>query len=101
MKNFGTSFNPLSHIPGMIRGFGRAATTPAETPASVIQPFTTVTATADGSADVSAALSKIDPPVKRFLETEDPGDLKLRDVSELLQDYKRLAAALAGLSKSS
>lgn len=101
MKNFGTSFNPLSHIPGMIRGFGRAATTPAETPASVIHPFTAVTATADGSADVSAALSKIDPPVKRFLETEDPGDLKLRDVSELLQDYKRLAAALAGLSKSS
>ncbi|KAJ9302183.1 hypothetical protein DTO271G3_1049 [Paecilomyces variotii] len=110
MKNFGNTFNPLNHIPGMIRGFGRSATTPdpgtgVTTPAT---PAPAIPSPADnktqptlyGSADVSATLSRIDPPLRRFLETEDAGDLKLRDVAELLQDYKRLAAALASLGGS-
>lgn len=112
MKNFGNTFNPLNHIPGMIRGFGRSATTPdpatgVTTPAtpapavpSPVDNKTQPTLSTDGSADVPATLSRIDPPLRRFLETEDAGDLKLRDVAELLQDYKRLAAALASLGGS-
>lgn len=96
----------------MIRGFGRSATTPdpatgVTTPAtpapavpSPVDNKTQPTLSTDGSADVPATLSRIDPPLRRFLETEDAGDLKLRDVAELLQDYKRLAAALASLGGS-
>jgi hypothetical protein len=34
------------------------------------------------------------PPIARFLEVEDPGDLKISEVGELLKDYRRLAEAL-------
>ncbi|GAD93802.1 VPS9 domain protein [Paecilomyces variotii No. 5] len=115
MKNFGNTFNPLNHIPGMIRGFGRSATTPeaGQGTMSPAAPAPIPTApspadnkakpalTTDGATDISALLSKIDPPLRRFLETEDPGDLRLRDVAELLQDYKRLATVLATLGESS
>jgi hypothetical protein len=36
----------------------------------------------------------IEPPIQRFLDIEDPGDLKMKDVTELLHDYQRLAKAL-------
>ncbi|KAL1885729.1 hypothetical protein Plec18167_001224 [Paecilomyces lecythidis] len=116
MKNFGNTFNPLNHIPGMIRGFGRSATTPdigqgTISPAPAPAPVPSAPSPADnkakpsfstdGSTDISALLSRMEPPLKRFLETEDPGDLRLRDVAELLQDYKRLATALATLGGSS
>ncbi len=49
--------------------------------------------------DIAAALPpkeipKINPPVKRFMEIQNPGDLKLNEVLELLRDYRRLAGAL-------
>ncbi|RPA97795.1 hypothetical protein L873DRAFT_1689590 [Choiromyces venosus 120613-1] len=34
------------------------------------------------------------PPVTRFLEVEDPGDLKISEVAELLKDYRRLVEEL-------
>lgn len=37
---------------------------------------------------------KIKPPNKRFMELQNPGDLKLGEVLELLRDYRRLANAL-------
>ena len=41
---------------------------------------------------------KIAPPIQRFLEIQDPGDLKLRETLELLLDYQRLAAALTEMN---
>lgn len=101
MRNFGNAFNPLNHIPGMIRGFGRTAapeapTSPApEKPSK--PPLPPQVSSADGACDVSVSISRIAPPIKRFLETEDAGDLKISDVAELLEDYKRLATALINM----
>ena len=49
--------------------------------------------------DIAAALppketAKIAPPVKRFMELQNPADLRLGEVLELLRDYRRLAGAL-------
>lgn len=108
MKNFGNTFNPLNHIPGMIRGFGRSA---PETPATTnigerLRPLASSTSTSDHpppqqpSTSDLAGLSKIDPPIKRFLEVQDAQDLKLGEVAELLEDYKRLATTLLNLGVS-
>jgi hypothetical protein len=37
---------------------------------------------------------KVAPPIKKFLEMQNPGDLKISEVLELLRDYRRLAGAL-------
>ncbi|KAL1968588.1 hypothetical protein VTN77DRAFT_1798 [Rasamsonia byssochlamydoides] len=101
MKNFGNTFNPLNHIPGMIRGFGRSA---PETPAPVpiperLKPTSTSSDLPSSSTlDLAGGLAKIDPPIKRFLEVQDAQDLKLGEVALLLEDYKRLATALLNLN---
>lgn len=115
MKNFGNTFNPLNHIPGMIGRFGRnapdtptaatATTTPSNTSGTILpertritrsktdlRPSPSTTITSSPPAPLSQFL-QIDPPIQRFLAIENPQDLRLGDVAELLQDYKRLAAA--------
>ncbi|KAI1144159.1 hypothetical protein F5Y05DRAFT_363856 [Hypoxylon sp. FL0543] len=102
MRNLGNSLNPMNRFAGMsmMRGFGRAATIPTPTP----------TKDAAGKAmdggdlaaafpDIASALPpkdipKIDPPKKKFMELQNPADLRLGDVLELLRDYRRLANAL-------
>ena len=37
---------------------------------------------------------RIAPPVKRFMELKNPGELRINEVLELLRDYRRLAGAL-------
>jgi hypothetical protein len=99
VKNLGNSLNPLSHLGaafgGGFRGFGRALSTP---PAVYIEkekgktlepPPTTVRL--PGEENLA-----IEPPIQRFLDMEDPGELKMKDVTELLRDYQRLANALQG-----
>lgn len=39
-------------------------------------------------------IPQIKPPNKRFTELQNPADLKLGEVLELLRDYRRLAGAL-------
>jgi hypothetical protein len=34
------------------------------------------------------------PPINKFLAVEDPGELKISEVAELLKDYKRLVEEL-------
>lgn len=41
---------------------------------------------------------KIDPPKKRFIELQNPTDLKIGEVLELLRDYRRLAGALKDIN---
>lgn len=99
MKQFGNTFNPLNHIPGMIRGLGR--NTP-ETPVGGgsssslpdrMKPLPTDAKTSELEPS-SIATAGLDPPIRRFLEVQDAQDLRVGDVAVLLQDYKRLSAAL-------
>ncbi|KAI0883394.1 uncharacterized protein GGS22DRAFT_180530 [Annulohypoxylon maeteangense] len=101
MRNFGNSLNPMNRFSGMsmMRGFGRATTLPV-TPTK-----DGTTKTADGGdlatafPDIAAALPpkdvlKVDPPKKKFMDLQNPADLRIGDVLELLRDYRRLAGAL-------
>ncbi|KXJ94323.1 hypothetical protein Micbo1qcDRAFT_231844 [Microdochium bolleyi] len=102
MRNLGNSLNPMNRIASMsmMRGFGRPATTPSTPPIKEA-----AAKESDGGdlgtafPDLAAALPpkdvpKIRPPNKRFMELQNPTDLKLGEVLELLRDYRRLAGAL-------
>ncbi|KAK5627944.1 hypothetical protein RRF57_003659 [Xylaria bambusicola] len=106
MRNLGNSLNPISRLSGisMMRGFGRTATTPA--PPNQRDAAGKVAEGGDlGTAfpDIAASLppkdvSKIDPPKKRFIELQNPADLRIGEVLELLRDYRRLAGALKDMN---
>ncbi|RDW90778.1 uncharacterized protein DSM5745_02553 [Aspergillus mulundensis] len=83
VRSFGSTINPLNHIPGMIRGFGRA--TP-ESPALPSLPNRTKSPAGDKT--------KADPPIQRFLQAQNANELTIGDVSVLLEDYKRISALL-------
>ncbi|KAI9700738.1 MAG: hypothetical protein M1836_002107 [Candelina mexicana] len=104
MRNLGTTLNPLNRLAGLnvMRGFSRGTpTTPPPT-----NPLN-----ADKSKDLSPARDPADtstspasqerltisPPIKRFLDTSDAGDLRISEVAELLADYRRLAGACKDL----
>jgi hypothetical protein len=99
MRSFGNTLNPLNHIPGVIKNFGRnAPDTPnarSVSPAAMDRLKTSPPSVgANGAGSPLPPSLKIEPPIQRFLETKDAGDLRVGDVAVLLQDYKRLAAAL-------
>ncbi|KAK4455881.1 hypothetical protein QBC34DRAFT_388201 [Podospora aff. communis PSN243] len=95
MRNLGSSLNPMARFSaglGGLRGFGRTSSTPAVVPS-------TGGDLATAFPDLAAALPpkevpKVDPPIKRFMELQNPADLRLGEVLELLRDYRRLANAL-------
>lgn len=109
VRNFSNTINPLSHIPGMIRGFGRlhseSNTPPLSSTAGgglasserlkLISSAPIVPQSSSAGMVATRTAVPINPPIKHFLEIDDPQDLKLGEVAELLKDYKRLAAALA------
>lgn len=84
VRSFGNTLNPLNHIPGMIRGFGRA------TPESPALP----SLSSRTKAQPSTSDTKIEPPIQRFLQAQNANELTIGDVSVLLEDYKRISAAL-------
>ncbi|KAK0646320.1 hypothetical protein B0T16DRAFT_413178 [Cercophora newfieldiana] len=98
MRNLGNSLNPMARFSagiGGFRGFGRTSSTPAPVSGSGGD-------LATAFPDIAAALPpkevpKVDPPVKRFMELQNPADLRLGEVLELLRDYRRLAGALKDL----
>lgn len=99
MRSFGNTLNPLNHIPGMIKNFGRNA--PEALNARSVSPaamdrlkISPLSVGASGAGSPLPAFSNIEPPIQRFLETKDASDLRVGDVAVLLQDYKRLVAAL-------
>ncbi|KAI1189859.1 hypothetical protein F5B17DRAFT_428163 [Nemania serpens] len=104
MRNLGSSLNPISRLSsiGMMRGFGRTPTAPTPPP----NPVGKAAEGGDlGTAfpDLAASLPpkdapKIEPPRKRFMELQNPADLRLGEVLELLRDYRRLAGALKDLN---
>ncbi|KAI2639888.1 hypothetical protein GGS26DRAFT_542201 [Hypomontagnella submonticulosa] len=101
MRNLGNSLNPINRFAGMsmMRGFGRTATTPTPPPKDTTAKATDGGDLATAFPDIAAALPpkdtpKIDPPKKKFMELQNPADLRIGDVLELLRDYRRLAGAL-------
>lgn len=44
-------------------------------------------------------VKKVAPPIKRFMDIQNPGELRINEVLELLRDYRRLAGVVknAGL----
>ncbi|KAF7182866.1 hypothetical protein CNMCM7691_002610 [Aspergillus felis] len=97
MRNFGNSINPLNHIPGMIRNFGRSTPDSAGsfTTLSPLEKTKASPSPREVPRNNSGNPSKIDPPIQRFLQTQHANELTIGDVSVLLEDYKRLAAALS------
>ena len=99
MRNFGSSLNPLRGFGGMpsLRGFGRPSSSDnaATSVTSAPQRFTITSdkARLDSSSDDLPPV-KVAPPIPRFLEAKNVGELKLGEMADLLQDYKRLARAL-------
>ncbi|EPS28920.1 hypothetical protein PDE_03866 [Penicillium oxalicum 114-2] len=106
VRNFGNTLNPLNHIPGMIKNFGRAtpetpgprALSPAAMDRLRISPAST---DKTASPTVMPLSIHIDPPIQRLIDIKDARDLRLGDVAILLEDYKRLASALARLNEGS
>ncbi|KAL8790780.1 MAG: hypothetical protein Q9213_000404 [Squamulea squamosa] len=117
MRNLSNSLNPLNRLAGMsvMRGFGRysSGTTP---------PLATATPAApdmEKAPEEEANTSKPDEmpsmqlltrnapnvpvnvaaPIERFIDISDAGELKVGDVTELLKDYQRLAAALKAVGR--
>jgi Vacuolar sorting protein 9 (VPS9) domain len=103
VRNLGNSLNPLNHIGaafgGGFRGFSRAIPSP-----TIVYTEKEKVKTPEPSPALSRSrdedYSAIGPPIQRFLDLEDSGDLKMKDVAELLQDYQRLAKALQGHAQS-
>jgi hypothetical protein len=117
MRNLGNSLNPLNKFAGMgFPSFGANTTRRATTPAAKVVPdggvadLTTVSILYVASStltltnpqafpDLAPVLppkerQKIAPPIRRFMELQNPGDMKINEVLELLRDYRRLAGAL-------
>lgn len=104
VKSLGTTINPLNRIPGVIRGLGKNTPgQPSRGPSASVsapgeKPRPQSILENKGSGDMpkgnSSPAPYAAPPIKKFVEMEDPSELKLGDIPELLQDYKRLAAAL-------
>jgi hypothetical protein len=44
-----------------------------------------------------ASQTQITPPMARFMDVADAGELRLSEVAELLVEYRRLAGALSGM----
>ncbi|CAI6088883.1 unnamed protein product [Clonostachys chloroleuca] len=101
VRSLSNSFNPLSRLTtqfGSIRGFGR--TTPVASPAVDASKVADGGDLATAFPDLAAALPpkpKIPPPNKRFMELQNPADLRISEVIELLRDYRRLAGALENM----
>ncbi|EEP76728.1 predicted protein [Uncinocarpus reesii 1704] len=97
MRGFGNTLNPLSHIPGMIRGLGRSSTEPSQGTA-VAGDGPELSDNQPGLLKEKSSITGIAPPIKRFTELEDATHLKIGDIPELLEDYKRLASIINNLS---
>jgi hypothetical protein len=103
VRNLGNSLNPLNHIGAAFGGGFRSLSRALPSPPVVYTEKEKVK-----TPEPSPALLRlrdedylaIEPPIQRFLDLEDSGDLKMKDVGELLQDYQRLAKALQGHVRS-
>ena len=101
MRSLGNTLNPLKGFGSMnvMRGFGRSTSSgpPTPGPASVERPtheLQQAPAITKINTDAQSSLIKVLPPIERYLAVTSAGDLKISEIADLLDDYKRLASAL-------
>ena len=104
MKSFGNAINPLNRFSGMnvMKGFGKRTTSgtltpaaPANNPASKANQQGHDSEPQMSYTDHNKSLPLKSPPLARFVNMENATELRVGELEELLQDYKRLAAALS------
>lgn len=100
MRNFGNSLNPLKGFGGLsvMRGFGRSPSSGTPTLSTSEKPPQEPqhgpTDNKD-STNVKVTFPKtLRPPVQRYLDVKSAEDLRIGEVAELVNDYRRLADAL-------
>lgn len=101
MRSIGNTLNPLKGFGGMsvMRGFGRSTSsgTPAPTLAPVgkrSQELQQVPTTKKDLRNAQSSSIQALPPIQRYMDVSSAEDLKIGEVAELLNDYKRLVGAL-------
>ncbi|KAK6497331.1 hypothetical protein TWF481_011745 [Arthrobotrys musiformis] len=92
VRNLGSHLGRFAGNINVIRSFSRAQV-PKTPPPDQSTDLDSAASSLGGCLDQT--VPKIEPPIPRFLNTE-AADLKISDVDLLLQDYRRLAAALKG-----
>ena len=105
MRNLGSSLNPLKGFAGMggLRAFGRSASSSNSAVPStenVDKPHSKPQSQSSQEKTPNALLAsktKMEPPIQRFLVLTNVDEMRLGEVGELLNDYKRLADKLQGL----
>lgn len=98
MLSIGNSLNPLKGFGGLsMRGFGVRNSSGGPTSAPTPTLASVEEATRESAAFSEGPATKIAPPIQRFMELGGSEDLKVGDLAELLNDYKRLAGALKDL----
>ena len=97
MRSLGNAINPLKGFAGMsgLRAFGRNSSGgPTSSPMPTLASVNSAEKPRDALDNTPV---KVFPPVQRFMDVTNAEELKIKDVSELLSDYKRLAGALKDL----
>lgn len=101
MRSLGNAFNPLKGFGGM-SVFGRSSSSGGATSASM--PTLTSTSLPEKPKEMQETHSVCEtppmehlPPVQRFLDVTNAEELKIGEVAELLNDYRRLAEALKNM----
>lgn len=98
VKNLG---NPLSALGGAFgsigRGFGgiaKAASSPPAGPAKILE-------VPKVAPEGLQAVMQVQPPIMRFMEMENVGELRVGDLEQLLREYQRVAGLLRELCDNS
>ena len=106
MRSLGNTLNPLKGFGGMsvMRGFGRSTSSGTPTPTPTLstagkpsQELQQAPVVGKDRMDVQSSSIKALPPIQRLMDVASAEDLKIGEVAELLDDYKRLASALKNM----
>ena len=104
MRSLGNTLNSLKGFGGMsvMRGFGRSTSSGTPTPTlstagKSSQELQQAPAVGKVGTDAQNLSIKALPPIQRLMDVASAEDLKIGEVAELLDDYKRLAGALKSM----
>ena len=102
MKSLSNTLNPLKGLSnmGIMPRFGRGATTSPETPIGYVEANRELPmAKSPTYLHLIEELKKNASPSQKFLDIKDASEMKIKDVQELLKDYRRLAVGINKITK--